>query len=182
MNEKNKMTRRDWFRLRAPHQNQMLDQSAPANTVTDAEADPQMDALNASPPEVKDVMTAVAHPPNHDGMDLSELPPMREAILSPAQVESLFLDIEKLATEVLLMQRSTKTVARQCATKGNNFAATQPRQGCVVDWQSASHSTALPLAGQALDRHLREKARRLSHRPHRSPRHPVLILLDDSAE
>ena len=86
----------------------MLDETASANTATDAEADPQMDH-QSSPPEVVDVMTAVAHPPNHDGMDLSELPPMREAILSPAQVESLFLDIEKLATEVLLMQRSTKT-------------------------------------------------------------------------
>ena len=53
-----------------------------------------------------DVLTPIEQPPNHDGLDLSQLPPMREATLSVEQVNSLFDDIEKLTTDVLLMQRA----------------------------------------------------------------------------
>lgn len=43
-------------------------------------------------------------------MDLSKLPPMREALLSAEQVSELFADIEQLGTETLLMQRSSREV------------------------------------------------------------------------
>jgi hypothetical protein len=49
----------------------------------------------------------IQQPPNHDGMDLSKLPPMREAILSNEQVIQLLDDIQQLGTDVLLMQRPT---------------------------------------------------------------------------
>jgi len=49
----------------------------------------------------------IAHPENHDGLDLSQLPPMREAVLTEEDVRQLFSDIEALATDVLLMQRSS---------------------------------------------------------------------------
>ena len=81
------LTRRDWFRLRIPHQNQML-----SETSSESETE---------------TLTPIEHPPNHDGLDLSKLPPMREATLSKEQVMALFSDIENLATDILLMQRST---------------------------------------------------------------------------
>ena len=44
-------------------------------------------------------------PENHGGLDLTELPPMRESRLLKEQVQQLFSDIELLASNVLLMQR-----------------------------------------------------------------------------
>ena len=61
-------------------------------------------------------LSEVAHPPNHDGMDLSELPPMREALLSAEQVAELFSDIEQLGTEIMLMQRSSRAARANVAT------------------------------------------------------------------
>jgi hypothetical protein len=86
MNDAKKLSRRDWFRLRIPHQNRLL---------SDSEATSGSESLKP-----------IVHPPNHDGMDLSDLPPMREAILAADQVNELFDDIEKLTTDVLLMQRT----------------------------------------------------------------------------
>ncbi len=103
-----KITRRDWFRLRVPHQNKMLDEKS---------VEPQS---NKNPEKVIPNSSAglkpIEHPPNHDGLDLSELPPMREATLSVDQVTALFNDIAQLGTDVLLMQRSTGT-QRADATK-----------------------------------------------------------------
>lgn len=87
MSDSPKLSRREWFRLRVPHQNRLLD--------------------DAAQPTRNDVLKPIEHPPNHDGLDLSELPPMREALLTIEQVEELFTDIRNLATDVLLMQRST---------------------------------------------------------------------------
>lgn len=82
-----KLTRRDWFRLKGPQRSsQVLGNNTSAT-----------DESNLQP---------IAHPPNHDGLDLSELPPMVEAILVDDQIRSLFADISKLADEVLLMQRT----------------------------------------------------------------------------
>ncbi len=50
-------------------------------------------------------MRPVEQPVNHDGMDLSQLPPVREAFLSGAEVQQLFSDIENLGSDILLMQR-----------------------------------------------------------------------------
>jgi len=99
------MSRRAWFRLRAPE--------------PEIEPQPTPELPPAIKPESAIERTAavgptavglseVAHPPNHDGMDLSALPPMREALLSAEQVEELFSDIEQLGTEILLMQRSSR--------------------------------------------------------------------------
>jgi hypothetical protein len=51
------------------------------------------------------LLAPIELPVNHDGMELSQLPPMREALLSASQIEALFADITNLATNVLLMQR-----------------------------------------------------------------------------
>ena len=90
-----KLSRRQWFRLRKPHQNKMLDEAS-------AEA---LSSITESTSSLQPVET----PPNHAGLDLSELPPMREAILARQEVEDLFLDIEQLATDIQLMQRSSST-------------------------------------------------------------------------
>lgn len=87
MNNSQKMSRRDWFRLRKPQTNQ---------------------TLGATPPNPPETLKEIEHPPNHDGMDLSLLPPMREALLSTEQVEALFTDIAGLASDVQLMQRANK--------------------------------------------------------------------------
>ena len=99
MTDSPKISRRDWFRLRVPHQNQMLDKrdTGPAKTE---------DSSNAISETATGLMP-IEHPPNHDGLDLSALPPMREATLSKEQVITLFSDIEQLATDILLMQRMT---------------------------------------------------------------------------
>lgn len=94
--DKKTVTRRDWFRLKKSHQNQLL---------TDTR---QNSAASALQP--------VAHPTNHIGMDLNELPPLCEASLSREQVAQLFCDIEQLASDVVLMQRTTG--ARQATAAG----------------------------------------------------------------
>jgi len=84
------MTRRDWFRLgRRQSGSESRPADAPSLVGTDTSA-----------------LQAVPQPVNHDGMDLSQLPPLREALLSADQVRQLFGDIETCACNVLLMQRS----------------------------------------------------------------------------
>ncbi len=104
----NQITRRDWFRLRVPHSNQVLDEP-------NLEAQVEKGVSSAVPLDDSPVSTLsskndnglkpIPHPENHVGLDLSQLPPMREAELSPEQVGVLFDDIEKLATDIHLMQR-----------------------------------------------------------------------------
>jgi len=89
MTEPTKLTRRDWFRLRVPHTHRLLG---------DSQDDPESQTANLLKP--------IVHPPNHDGLKLEELPPMREALLSEEQVVALFSDVRQLATDVMLMQRS----------------------------------------------------------------------------
>lgn len=101
MNESAKMSRRDWFRLRRP------DKDHGENLATEKSS-----ALSSSG------LKPIAHPPNHDGLDLTELPPMREAILSREQVADLFSDVGKLATDVLLMRRGSDSM-RATVTKAN---------------------------------------------------------------
>ncbi len=98
MADGNRMSRREWFRLRPRHTDQ--DAAVSRNT-----ANNDSTAMG----EVPDVLQTVAHPVNHDGMDLSELPPMREALLTKEQVRQLFSDIESLALDILLMQRSARS-------------------------------------------------------------------------
>jgi len=88
----------------------------------------------------------IEHPVNHDGMDLTELPPMREAMLSVEQVQQLFADIEALASEILLMQRSPRSqratsarvsTAEQLRTaKDALLSSTLPRVQIRYHWQA----------------------------------------------
>jgi len=99
MSDSVKVSRRAWFRLRSPE---------PINETqrTPEPLPPEERATAVGQTAVG--LSEVAHPPNHDGMDLSELPPMREALLSGEQVSELFSDIEQLGTDILLMQRSSR--------------------------------------------------------------------------
>ena len=93
----------------------------------------------------------IAHPENHDGMNLSELPPMREALLSEEQVHQLFGDIATQATDVLLMQRSarsqratpsaatTLTSVEQLTTARESLmSGSVPRVQIRYHWQAAN--------------------------------------------
>lgn len=95
-------TRREWFRLRRPHQNRLLGQ-------------PDAAASSAA-------LKPVELPPNHDGMDMSELPPMREALLSSDQVRDLVVDVKQLGTDIQLMQR------RSGANRATASAADTPER------------------------------------------------------
>jgi hypothetical protein len=88
------MSRRDWFRLR-PHR---PDAETPLNS------SPVVDR-NHVMGQSQETLRPVALPENHGGIDLTELPTMRESLLSEEQVRQLFSDIELLASDVLLMQR-----------------------------------------------------------------------------
>jgi hypothetical protein len=83
------LTRRDWFRLR----------TQPVEPRCENEPAARPRAMGES------LLAPIELPVNHDGMELSQLPPMREALLNASQIEALFADIANLATNVLLMQR-----------------------------------------------------------------------------
>ncbi len=86
MKDTAKVSRRDWFRLRVNKSARSL-----------GESDANGPATGLKP---------IEHPPNHDGLDLSELPPMREAELSVDDVKSLFADVEQFASDIQLTQQS----------------------------------------------------------------------------
>jgi len=139
-----KMSRRDWFRLR------------PRPTESDTLTDVAANALPVEPPvaaehsmgEAPHGLQPISHPENHGGMNLTELPPMREALLSEEQVRQLFSDIESLATDVLLMQRSARSqrATASKATTAEQLRAAQesllsgavPRVQIRYHWQAAN--------------------------------------------
>lgn len=94
------MTRRDRFRL---------GRRQPESASRRADAPPLVGNETSA-------LQAVPQPVNHDGMDLSKLPPLREAVLSKDQVGQLFDDIEIYASHILLMQRSPRA-QRATATR-----------------------------------------------------------------
>ncbi len=85
-NSPEQLSRRDWFRLRIPK--------------------PNHERLGS---EQNAGMQSVPEPPNHDGLDLSELPPVHEAILSLDQVHDLFSDLQQHASNVQLLARGSST-------------------------------------------------------------------------
>lgn len=104
MNETNsEMTRRDWFRLRSTQPNRSLGAQGGKGT-----ENPDLAPIDL--------------PPNHHGMDLSELPPMREAMLTVDQVSLLFGDIDRFAQEVQLFQRARQARARATFSSQNDLA------------------------------------------------------------
>lgn len=117
-----KISRRAWFRLR------------PQTSAPEPQIPPAKERA-AVVGEAAAGLTDVAHPPNHDGMDLADLPPMREAILPAEQVEELFSDIEQLGTDVLLMQRSSRTaqanVSKADAARNLQIAKTSLLSGVI---------------------------------------------------
>lgn len=100
MTDSPKLSRRQWFRLRMPYPNKNHHEPSPEN------AQPVGRLANFAQ-AASNGLQPIEHPPNHDGLDLAKLPPMREAILSCEEVSDLFADIEQLASDVLLMQRPT---------------------------------------------------------------------------
>ena len=101
MSDSHRMSRRDWFRL--------LPRGAESETATDTAARAPVPAAVHSMGPAPHGLQAIPHPQNHDGMNLADLPPMREAVLSEEQVRQLFADIEAFASEILLMQRLAST-------------------------------------------------------------------------
>ncbi len=79
------MSRRDWFRLRAPYVSK--------------------ESLGTEPQKS---LQPIDEPPNYDGMDLSELPPIHEAMISADDVKALFADIKHCAKDVQLIARGAK--------------------------------------------------------------------------
>lgn len=116
MSDSRRMSRRDWFRL--------LPRGAESETATSAAASEPVHAAAHSMGPASHGLQAIPHPQNHDGMNLAELPPMREGFLSEEQVRQLFADIEAFASEVLLMQRLTGSAI---ATVSSNSATEQLR-------------------------------------------------------
>ena len=92
MSDTPNLSRRDWFRLRLPHQDQWLGET-PA-------------------PKQAAGLQAIEHPPNYDGMNLDELPPLREAMLSDAEVVCLLDDIKKYGSDIQLMQKRSAQNSR----------------------------------------------------------------------
>lgn len=106
MSNSNTMSRRDWFRL-LPRHTESQTEIVACETVGTA-----THSMGTAPHGLQ----AIPHPENHDGMNLAELPPMREAVLSHEQVQQLFADIETLAGDVLLMQRLTGSARATAST------------------------------------------------------------------
>ncbi|MFT5525047.1 MAG: hypothetical protein ACI9HK_003013 [Pirellulaceae bacterium] len=112
------MSRRDWFRLRIPDE---------ANR-----------ALGNDSPKTQ----AVEQPVNHGGMDLSELPPVHEAYLSPDEIEVLFSDIEYFGEQVLVMT-SARAAPTQVAgpalklAKQSLLAGSLPKVQIRYQWRGA---------------------------------------------
>jgi hypothetical protein len=94
MPENVRMSRRDWFRLR-PGRPVV---ETPIDSTSVADRKPAMG-------QSQETLQPVAFPENHGNVNLTELPPMCEGLLSAEQVRQLFSDIESLASKVMLMQR-----------------------------------------------------------------------------
>jgi len=127
MTSEHKMSRREWFRLR------------PVRSKSEKKS-------GSSTPSVGDelpALQAVAHPVNHDGMDLSELPPMREALLAEVQVRELFSDIAVLGSNILLMQKSARspraTVAKATTEEQLRIAQASLLSGAISRLQIRYH-------------------------------------------
>lgn len=95
MSDAGRMTRRDWYLL-GPNR-------ATGDNVSELDGAAQRG------------LQPIAQPINHDGLDLSELPPMREAMLSVDQIKQLFRDLNEHATDIVLMRRTLQSSRAQAA-------------------------------------------------------------------
>ena len=137
MSENARMSRRDWFRLR-PQRSEAETQSDGSSLVD------RKHVMGQS----QETLRPVAIPENHGRMDLTELPPMRESLLSEEQVRQLFSDIESLASEILLMQRlpnaqrattpELSTTEQLRATQLKLLSGSIPRLQIRYHWQGVN--------------------------------------------
>lgn len=144
MNDNGKVSRRDWFRLRT------------------TQSDKQPNSMDGGQAIGKGSsgLKPIADPVNHDGMDLSELPPVREAELSLEQVEQLFADIDAMASNILLMQRSSRSQradasratsrAQLVCAKDSLISGTIARIQLRYEWQDISWIDTLENRGDAV--------------------------------
>lgn len=86
-NQPPELSRRDWFRLRTPAARSAADEARLGSDETAG-------------------LESIEEPVNHGGIDLSELPPMHEALLDAKDVSALFADLEQHASAVQLIARS----------------------------------------------------------------------------
>ncbi len=121
------MNRRDWFRLRGANRKtlQSEDTSGQNESHASLSSNPDLGATSSMQP--------IALPPNHDGMDLAKLPPMREAQLRLDEVLELLNDIETHATEIQLLQREQSLVS--------NRVHNNPKEGIERAMQALSHAS-----------------------------------------
>ena len=87
MNSADRKVTEDWFRLK----HRIIDSRV--NEDRNSAQTPTNSPAQSRP---------VAKPVNHDGMDLNDLPPLREAVLAEAQLAELFDDIIAFGTDVRL--------------------------------------------------------------------------------
>lgn len=148
MPENTRMSRRDWFRLRPSR-------SQDDNVVDSSSANVHKPIMG----QAQEGLRPVAFPENHGGMNLAELPPMRESLLSDEQVQQLFSDIESLASDVLLMQRtstaqrtsvsSVTTVEQLNAAKVAILSGTISRAQIRYRWENANWIDTLERTGNS---------------------------------
>ena len=101
-NAPKKTSRREWFRLRHSPQAHFMGNGDGSDDLADDRS-----AANR--------LQSVESPPNYDGMNLDDLPPVREALLSAQDLDALFDDILRYGSDVQLLQRrsTTETPAAQ---------------------------------------------------------------------
>lgn len=95
------VSRRDWFRLRLRNGET---QAVSECRQVDSEIPVLDPSLNGSYFQ-KVPLAPMPAPPNHTGLDLSQLPPVSEAILDSQELDSLLDDIGQLTTHVSLKHR-----------------------------------------------------------------------------
>lgn len=127
------ISRRDWFRLR-------LSGSVPKDEDCDRQhAAEQLAAAQTTlnTESQRTLLSPVPAPPNHDGLDLSQLPPMREAVLDAQQLDALLADIHQFTSKITLMQRGKNPRAfasgpsTDTASIGLRLAGDSLKSGCV---------------------------------------------------
>jgi hypothetical protein len=131
VNDKN-LSRRDWFRLgsRKPGSSVVAansgSEASPENRQTNTVA------KNLPADEVPVAgLTRVELPPNHHGMKLADLPPMREAVLQNEQIEELFDDIGQWADDIQLMQRRDSS-RRAAAARVSSLVQLQAAKSALL--------------------------------------------------
>ncbi len=131
--------RRDWFRLFKPPESSTTRRESTHPTVDENDAAPRDARKPISNRPIIGASAAglqpVAAPVNHDGMDLSKLPPMREALLDSNEVQQLFADVAAYGSDILLMERQA-SAGRQPAVSADSTTSTRlqlARDGILSD-------------------------------------------------